>query len=263
MIGAVSPAVRDTSRMTPVRMPLIEFGSTIAANRLPARRSERSSSPRETPGAPPGATRGSSHDDHGEGHHRQGQAGGEDARAELGRRCTNAPTPKSACTIDGTPARLMMARLMRPGEPVVAGVLAEVEGRGHPERHGGERAPPRRARSCRPGRGSMPPAVMPSRRVGEQELPRDQRRAAASHQDGRGSGRTGITRIIALIQQEEDLHEADLLDSSRCASVQGGRLEHGVSPSSVGSSGAGRCRPSRLMVKVTRKSRMPRVKRAR
>ena len=28
MIGAVSPAVRDTSRITPVRMPLIEFGST-------------------------------------------------------------------------------------------------------------------------------------------------------------------------------------------------------------------------------------------
>ena len=28
MIGAVSPAVRETSRMTPVRMPVIEFGRT-------------------------------------------------------------------------------------------------------------------------------------------------------------------------------------------------------------------------------------------
>ena len=37
MIGAVSPAVRDTCRITPVRMPLIEFGSTIAADGLPAR----------------------------------------------------------------------------------------------------------------------------------------------------------------------------------------------------------------------------------
>ena len=29
MIGAVSPTVRETSRMTPVKMPLIEFGRTI------------------------------------------------------------------------------------------------------------------------------------------------------------------------------------------------------------------------------------------
>src|SRR5215510_1292934 len=29
MMGAVSPAVLDTWRMTPVKMPLIEFGSTM------------------------------------------------------------------------------------------------------------------------------------------------------------------------------------------------------------------------------------------
>ena len=48
MIGAVSPAARQTCRMTPVRMPLIELGSTTCADGLPAAWRRRSSRPRGT-----------------------------------------------------------------------------------------------------------------------------------------------------------------------------------------------------------------------
>ena len=69
--------------MTPVRMPLIELGSTMRADGLPAGGAD----------VPAGFAEGRGHagqrflgagDDHRQGHDRQGQRGGEDRVAEPG-----------------------------------------------------------------------------------------------------------------------------------------------------------------------------------
>ena len=110
MIGAVSPAVRETSRMTPVRMPLIEFGSTtfrIVCQRVAPMFQQAS---RNACGTACSDSRVETIT--------TGRV--MIARVRLAARMlvpkskkrTKAPTPKSACTIEGTPARLMIARLM-------------------------------------------------------------------------------------------------------------------------------------------------------
>jgi len=109
MIGAVSPAARDTCKITPVRMPLIELGRTMW--RMVCKRVAPTFQ------------------------HASRKAFGTAAKASLvlammtGRvmiarvreaarmdlpsraKSTNAPSPNSACTMLGTPARLTTARL--------------------------------------------------------------------------------------------------------------------------------------------------------
>jgi len=110
MMGAVSPAVRETSRITPVRIPLIELGRTtlrIVCQRVAPMFQHASRNACGTAWSDSRVatiTTGSVMT----------------ARVRLAARIdcpilkksTKAPNPKSACTIDGTPARLMIARLM-------------------------------------------------------------------------------------------------------------------------------------------------------
>src|SRR6185503_19204802 len=110
MMGAVSPAVRLTCRMTPVRMPLIELGKTMdlmvcqrvaptfqhASRKLTGTEASASLVEAMMTGSVMMASVS------------------EAAIIERSSRAksTNAPRPKSACTMLGTPARLTTARLM-------------------------------------------------------------------------------------------------------------------------------------------------------
>ncbi len=109
-MGAVSPAARETCRITPVRMPLIELGSTsvrIVCQREAPRFQQAS---RKDMGTEARASRvlvmitG-----------KVITASVQEATSSEGRmwkKSTNAPTPNSAWTMLGTPARLTTARLM-------------------------------------------------------------------------------------------------------------------------------------------------------
>ena len=110
MTGAVSPVVRETSRITPVRMPLTAFGSTtrrmvcqrVAPMFQQASRKAKGTACRDSRVATMTTGRVMM------------------ARVMLAARMlvpkpkkmTKAPTPKRAWTMEGTPARLMMARLI-------------------------------------------------------------------------------------------------------------------------------------------------------
>ena len=110
MMGAVSPEVRETSRMMPVRMPLRALGSTMrrmVCQRVAPMFQQASRKARGT------ACSDSRVDTMTTGSVIT-------ARVRLAARMlvpkrkksTKAPTPNRACTIDGTPARLMIARFM-------------------------------------------------------------------------------------------------------------------------------------------------------
>jgi hypothetical protein len=110
MIGAVSPAVRDTCRMTPVRMPLIELGSTtfqIVCQRLAPTFQQAS---RKDIGT---AARASLMLAMITGRVMMARVS-EAARMDRPRPAnrTKAPRPNRACTMLGTPARWMTARWM-------------------------------------------------------------------------------------------------------------------------------------------------------
>ena len=135
-IGAVSPAARDTCRITPVRMPLIELGSTIVrivCQRVAPMFQQAS---RNDIGTTASASRvlvmitGSVI-----------TASVQEAASSdrpMPANSTNAPTPNSACTMLGTPARFTTARLIDPREPVVAGVLVQVDAGQDADRRGGQ-----------------------------------------------------------------------------------------------------------------------------
>jgi hypothetical protein len=110
MIGAVSPAVRETSRITPVRMPVIEFGSTtlrMVCQRVAPMFQQAS---RNASGTDCSDSRVAT------------MTTGMVITASVMlaarmlvpnlKKMTKAPSPNRACTIDGTPARLMIARLI-------------------------------------------------------------------------------------------------------------------------------------------------------
>ena len=117
-MGAVSPAARETCKITPVKMPLIELGSTIVrivCQRLAPMFQQAS---RNVIGTLARASFvllmitgrvmiASVH-----------EAASTDS--PMPANITNAPTPNSACTMLGTPARLTTARLTIRVEPVVA-----------------------------------------------------------------------------------------------------------------------------------------------
>src|SRR5688500_17445857 len=110
MIGAVSPAVRETCRMTPVRMPLMELGRTMdlmVCQRVAPTFQQAS---RKVTGTDASASLV------------EAMMTGNVMTAKVreaaimerssGAKSTNAPRPKSAWTMLGTPARLTTARLM-------------------------------------------------------------------------------------------------------------------------------------------------------
>src|SRR6266850_6205594 len=110
MIGAVSPAARLTWRITPVRMPLIELGSTMDLMVCQRVAPTFQHASRNDCGTDAKASLVEAI-----------MAGmvimasvSEAARMERSRwkNRTNAPRPKSAWTMLGTPARLITARLM-------------------------------------------------------------------------------------------------------------------------------------------------------
>ena len=97
--------------MTPVRMPLIELGSTTARMVCQRVAPTFQQASRNAMGTEASASRvlammtGSVMIG-------QRQRGREDGVAECAASSTKAPRPNSACTMLGTPARLMTARLM-------------------------------------------------------------------------------------------------------------------------------------------------------
>jgi hypothetical protein len=110
MIGAVSPAVRETSRMTPVRMPVIEFGRTtrrIVCQRVAPMFQQAS---RKACGTACSDSRVATMT--------TGMVITASVRLAArmlvpnSKKRTKAPSPNRAWTIDGTPARLMIARLI-------------------------------------------------------------------------------------------------------------------------------------------------------
>jgi hypothetical protein len=110
MIGAVSPTVRQTTRINPVRMPLPEFGNTmfqIVCQRVAPMFQHAS---RKALGTACSDSRVATITT-GSVITANVQLA---ARIDLPkcRKCTKAPTPNSACTIDGTPARLTIATLI-------------------------------------------------------------------------------------------------------------------------------------------------------
>ena len=133
-IGAVSPAARETCRITPVRMPLIELGSTIVrivCQRLAPMFQQAS---RKVMGTLASAScvlvmiTGSVM-----------MASVHDAASTLSpmpANSTNAPTPNSACTMLGTPGQVDHRQVHDPREPVVAGIFVQIHAGQHADRRG-------------------------------------------------------------------------------------------------------------------------------
>ncbi len=109
-MGAVSPAARETCRITPVRMPLIEFGSTIVRMVCQREAPRFQQASRKAIGTAARASRvlvmitGSVI-----------TASVQEAASSerpMPANITKAPTPNKAWTMLGTPARFTTARLM-------------------------------------------------------------------------------------------------------------------------------------------------------
>ncbi len=108
MIGAVSPAARDTSKITPVRMPLIEFGRTMwrmVCQRVAPTFQHASRNDLGTAASASLVLVMMTGSD-------MIASVSEAARIDLPipANRTNAPSPNSACTMLGTPAKFSTAR---------------------------------------------------------------------------------------------------------------------------------------------------------
>ena len=110
MMGAVSPAVRDTCRMTPVRMPLMELGSTMPLMVCQRVAPTFQQASRNDIGTAASASLVLAMITGRVMMARVSEA----ARIDRPMRAnsTKAPSPNRACTMLGTPARFTTARLM-------------------------------------------------------------------------------------------------------------------------------------------------------
>ena len=179
-MGAVSPAVRGNLQDDPREDPADGVGQHHAPDGLPP------GGPHVPTGLPEGPGHGlkgfpGGHDDHRKGHDGQGQGGGQDARPEPEEEDEGADTEEGV-NDGGNPGQVDDGQVDDPGEPVVRGVLAQVDGRSHTQgnrRHQGHRHQP-----DRPHQGREDPAG--GHAVGGhggEELPGDGP-VALHHQDG-------------------------------------------------------------------------------
>ena len=155
MIGAVSPAVRETSRMTPVRMPLAELGRTT----------RRMVCQRVAPSAPAGLAERARHrlqrlaggdDHHRQRHHGEREARGEDAGAEAEEQHEGADAEQRVHD-RGHAGEVDDGEVDEARQPVVAARTRT--GRARRRRRSAPRrsAPPPPARSCPPAPGRCRP----------------------------------------------------------------------------------------------------------
>ena len=135
MMGAVSPVVRETSRMTPVRMPLTAFGSTtrwMVCHRVAPMFQHAS---RNASGTAWSDSRVATITT-GRVMMPRVRLAARMPRAEAEEDVTNARRPRtSAWTTRRHPREVDDAEVDDPGEPVVGRVLAQVERGRDPERH--------------------------------------------------------------------------------------------------------------------------------
>ncbi len=207
-------------------------------------------------------------DDHRQRHHREREAGRQDAGAETEEQHERADAEqrvhdrRDAGEVDDR-------QVDETREPVVARVLGEIEGRRDPDRHRHDQRHRHQPDGAHQG-GEDAARGHAVARLGEQEVDRE-RRSAAPDQDPEHGGYGH--------DQEQSGEQEESLDPALAAEVALGErsgLEHGVDCRQVSSSrGCGaqsrdwRRGPrtmrsaSRLMTKVTANSRMPSVNRAR
>ena len=147
-MGATSPAPRLTARMVPVRIPGTAWGRTtkitvwkrVAPSASEASRSSRGTARRAssvatiTTGKVSTAMVRAAHSSAGWPHTRAPPENTLSMPAPTN--CTKKPRPNRPNTIEGTPARLLTAMRTEPGQQRLGrGVLAQVDGGRHPDRH--------------------------------------------------------------------------------------------------------------------------------
>ena len=162
-------------------------------------------------------------DDHRQGHDGQRQA----RRRECWRRSseeqdTKAPTPNSACTIDGTPARLTIARLITRVSQLSGRVFAEVNRRRRRRCGSAKRASATAtsARRCRPARGRCRPRSCPVRAGSvKRKSHRERLGPALDHQHAENAACTGTISSNGH-QAEEHLAEQPAFEDGPRSSLR-------------------------------------------
>ncbi len=140
MMGAVSPAVRETSRMIPVRIPLTALGSTtrrMVCHRVAPMFQQASRKARGTAWSDSRVATMTTG--------RVMMARVRDAARMLvpkRKKRTKAPTPEESVNDGGNPGQVDDGQVDGPGEPVVRSVFAQVDGRRHPQGHGSHQGHP-------------------------------------------------------------------------------------------------------------------------